>query len=488
MNARFVKECNDNEHFEIVDFCSLYPYVISKYDFMTGHPKVIRRNFGDYLDPSCSEFKKSLFGFVRCKVLPPKRMMFPILPMRFSERLEFVLCSTCAVTKNKTFCEHSDDERCLLGTFTTVELEEAMRNGYRVQDVYEILHWERKSDRLFSEFVRKWIKVKTEASGYPDNVVTESDKDAYVMNYYHETCVNSSSTSGILLDKDEIRKDPIRRNIAKNMLNSFYGKFAQRQNMETTEIVKDYAKMWEIACDESKIVTGMITIELNSMLVNWKLKNENDDTRQGNVNLAIAAFITSYARIELWRKINEVETESPGCVHYFDTDSIFYVAHDGMNLLRTGHNLGDLTREIPVDVEVKRATFLGPKNYAYVKRNIESGMEETIVKVKGITLHAQALQTLTFERMTEMAKAYCEQGITLVELIKQYRIHSRKDQIVMNITLNKIYRAVSEKRLIVGNTTFPIGYVRNELDAAVALNFDYMISILEEYMNEGTSQ
>ena len=170
-NRKFFKTCDGkDEWFEYVDFTSLYPAVLAKYPYMIGHPTVIRDNFEDYLDIHSSSFKKPLFGFIKCRVYPPKQLQFPILPARIHDRLEFVLCTTCAVNKSQNDCTHSNEERALVGTFATPELEEALENGYRVAEVFEILHWAQTSDNLFKPFVLQWLKIKQEASGYPSRL------------------------------------------------------------------------------------------------------------------------------------------------------------------------------------------------------------------------------------------------------------------------------------------------------------------------------
>lgn len=471
-NARFFKECDDTEWFEIVDFCSLYPAVISKYEYMKGHPDVINSNFHNYFTEN-GQFSDRVFGFVKCKVLPPKQMTFPILPGRFSNRLEFVLCRTCAEKNAKQFCTHSDDERALVGSFATPELREALQNGYQVMEVYEILNWRNRSCDLFHPFVRKWIKIKTEATGFPDWVRTEEDKDKYIRDYFDE--------SEILLDKESIRKDPVLRAIAKNQLNSFYGKFAQRPNMEQCEIVKTHAKMYELASDPTKEITGMITVDTDTALVNWKFANDTD-ARNGNVNVAIASFITSYARRELWRSLNAIESRSPGSVYYFDTDSIFYLANAETELLPTGPLLGDLTREIGDDEDVKKLVILGPKNYAYTKTNRISGNTKVTIKVKGITLDSKTLETINIEAMEQMCKKYYEEGETVEKKVEQHRIHSSKNQMITNRVMYKVYRAVSEKRLIVGNETFPKGYVSESAELTERL--DQFISFLESLLDQ----
>ena len=450
-NFRFYADCADDEEVIINDFCSLYPAVLAKYEYMIGHPTVIRDNFDRFID--CDRFKEDVFGFVKCKVLPPKRMTLPILPARFNKRLEFVLCSACAFVNDSQFCMHSDEQRCLIGTFATPELRLALEHGYLVQVVYEILHWSTRSDCLFKDYVNRWIKLKQEASGYPEGASTEAEKQEFVDDYERQT--------GIKLDKSNVKKDPVLRNIAKIMLNSFYGKFAQRSNLESTEIVSTYKTMWELATDSKKEITGMVSVGTNKLLVNWKLADD-DDARQGKVNVAIAAFVTAYARRELWCKLNEVESTLPGCLFYCDTDSIMYRCKSGQPLLQTGPLLGDLTLETRQDEVIKKAVFLGPKNYAYVIRNKDTGAERTVVKVKGITLNAKALQMLPFETLTEMAKAYCHDNLTIEKQIEQRRIKGMPNQEVINHSLVKVYRAVSEKRIVCGNETYPKGYVCEE--------------------------
>ena len=46
-------------------------------------------------------------GFIKCKILPPTKMFFPVLPIRLHEKLMFVLCFECAKLKNHDeICNH----------------------------------------------------------------------------------------------------------------------------------------------------------------------------------------------------------------------------------------------------------------------------------------------------------------------------------------------------------------------------------------------
>ena len=115
----------------------------------------------------------------KCEILPPFDLRNPLLPYRHNGSLVFPLCRACCEEHNTTFCEHSIDERTLTGTWPTIEIDKALDLGYVLRWVHEVWHFKKQSTNLFKPFISKLYKDKLEASGYPDNVVTEAEKDAY---------------------------------------------------------------------------------------------------------------------------------------------------------------------------------------------------------------------------------------------------------------------------------------------------------------------
>jgi len=45
-----------------------------------------------------------------------------------------------------------------------VEMDKALEKGYRIDKIYEVLHFEQSSTDLFKEYVRKFLKIKLETS------------------------------------------------------------------------------------------------------------------------------------------------------------------------------------------------------------------------------------------------------------------------------------------------------------------------------------
>lgn len=131
-----------------------------------------------------SSFKdiRNYFGIAKIKILPPRKLYNPVLPLKINEKLQFTLCRTCAEQQNQEMCTCSDEKRCLLGTWCTPEIENAVEKGYVVIKIYEVYHWTEKSQfnkqtgGLFAEYVNMFLKIKQEASGWPDWVKTDEDK------------------------------------------------------------------------------------------------------------------------------------------------------------------------------------------------------------------------------------------------------------------------------------------------------------------------
>ena len=160
-------------------------------------------------------------GILKCKVLPPKQLFHPVLACRIRQKLIFPLCYTCAQEGEQTFCSHSDEERSLVGTWVTVELEKALAMGYIILERYEAWHFSNttqynpitKEGGLWASFIDTFLKLKQEASGYPSDCVTNAQKDAYVQDYFNH--------EGIALEASNIAYNKSIREIAKLMLNRY---------------------------------------------------------------------------------------------------------------------------------------------------------------------------------------------------------------------------------------------------------------------------
>jgi hypothetical protein len=172
-----------------------------------GHPKV-------YVDADCPSDCVDREVIIKCKVLAPRELYHPVLTYKSNSKLIFPLFSTCADTVNQDNCTHSDEERCIVGTWVVDEVRKAVEMGYRLEDVYEFWKYEvtcfdkdTNSGGLFAEYLNMVLKLKQESSGYPSWVQSEGQKDEYIEDYRR--------SEGIALSKTSISKDSGQRTLAK---------------------------------------------------------------------------------------------------------------------------------------------------------------------------------------------------------------------------------------------------------------------------------
>ena len=446
-NLKFSHIAAENEEIRYLDFTSLYPYVLSHRSFPASHPKIFKNNFPDI---------DTVFGFVSCKVLPPKNLYLPVLPYNSKGKLTFPLCRTCTDNRNNNSCHHSIDDRCLIGTFVSEELQKAIQLGYEIKETYEILHYEQKIDDLFKKYINVWYKIKAEASGYPANCQTPEDKEKYLQKF--------ESVEKFALDPTKVESNPGLRTTAKLMLNSFWGKLAQKPNLPQTKIIKEFDELWDSVNDLSIEWLGDILIE-ELMLLSFKYKDPQD-ARVGHTAVAIAAFVTAYARLKLYDELERIETSSPGSVLYFDTDSIVFAQKPETDCPKIGNSLGMMTDEVKEEygMSAKMTEFhsTGPKSYAY-KIETPNG-EKYSLKAKGLSQTINAQNVLNFELIKSMAIDKAENKPTGKASVPQQQFRTSKQHIVTSTNIEKRFEVTSDKRIVIDNNTLPYGYIDEDVD------------------------
>jgi len=149
-----------------VDVTSLYPYICKYGKFRVGHTKV-------YLCAHCPPDCLDREAIMKCKVLPSTKLYHQVLSCKSNLKLMFPLCSACADTMKQGNCSHTDEERCIVGTWVVDGVGKAMQIGYILMNVFEFCEYEitcfdrgTNSVGIFAEYVNMFLKLKQESSGY----------------------------------------------------------------------------------------------------------------------------------------------------------------------------------------------------------------------------------------------------------------------------------------------------------------------------------
>ncbi len=298
--------CRPWEKIHYYDFCSLYPAVQKQGIYPKGHAKIITENF---------DYNMEYFGLIKCKVIPPRNLHIPILPVKINGKLLFPLCQKCAEEKNmETKCSHTDEERSIEGTWVSLELYKALEKGYKLKEYYSIHHYEEyykydpitKTGGLFTDYVNAILKEKVHASGFPDNCITDEQKDAFIQSYYDR--------EGIILEKDKMIKNPGKREIAKLKLNSLWGFFALNSNKAQFKIITNRASLENLLNDDQYVIHDIDFNDENFAQVTYSIKEEYC-TGNLSTNVILANFVTAQGRLKLYEELEKLNHR----VLYFDT-------------------------------------------------------------------------------------------------------------------------------------------------------------------------
>jgi hypothetical protein len=202
----------------------------------------------------------------------------------------------------------------------TSELQKALELGYRLDCIHEVWHFPESSHDLFASYINTFLKIKQEASGFLDGCETDEQHQDYIQEILRR--------EGILLNAGNIKKNPVRRTIAKLFLNCLWGKFAQRLELPKVQYLTEKQELQDKLQDATLEIKGIELLEntehpgTDMMLINYQEKNEFiKDCPFGNV--VLACFTTAHARLHLYETLQPLGER----VLYFDTDGIIY-QHD----------------------------------------------------------------------------------------------------------------------------------------------------------------
>lgn len=425
-----------------IDVVSLYPTVMKQEKFPIGHPIILTANTLPPLPECVSKIEDGTwFGLVKCDVVPPRGLYFPVLPVILNHRLMFGLCRTCMVEDFPGECEHTEDERMLLdGVWTTFEIQKALEKGYRLEDVHEVWYYDETSDQLFAEYINQNLKIKMEASGWPARCVTEEDKDEYIEEVFQR--------EGFHMNKSKVILNPGLRSVAKLNLNSLWGKFGQGTGKTQTEYVTTPERYFELIYSDNILVTNVILLGDKMAQVTYtELKESVAPLPYGNV--VVASCVTSHARLRLYAMLDQLK----GRVVYHDTDSIIYITpKEGDDEIVTGSCLGQWEDECkdPTQDWLEEFVSLGPKSYAY-----RTHKGKTAVKCKGITLIPSVSDKIHLESMKHLlVEENQEETVSYPRKIVRNTLHKQ----LLTVSMDKRVRLVYTKRQRQDIYTRPFGY------------------------------
>ena len=161
-----------------MDFTSLYPDILKYKIFPLGHPKRIVDKLNGITTEKCTgnciyakcdgeHLKMPYFGIIKATFIPPKDLLYPVLPIRCNGKLKFPFCYKCAREENTEECNCHLEDRSFTHTYCPPEINVALNVGYIIKELHEMLHWSdtemydpiTKQGGLFTEYINTFLKL-----------------------------------------------------------------------------------------------------------------------------------------------------------------------------------------------------------------------------------------------------------------------------------------------------------------------------------------
>jgi DNA polymerase elongation subunit (family B) len=370
----------------VTDVNSLYSHIAIENSFPVGKYNVLlhQDNLKENIKFVNGEFLykgESMKGDVaHVTLLAPKTLFRPYLGYRINDEYNFLaLCKTCVAQKEKSAkqCNHkSPNIRQFSSSYTLIDLQKAVMLGYKILNWYEVHHFENHQP-ILKDFVQILGVEKLKSSDILSNV-PESQQDQICDN------VNLKMKLPVQLriSKENCTNNPAQKQLFKDMMNSFFGRFALHTNYSHHYFCRN---IHQIEMHASKRQAELVDIfSISDDVCQIEVSAPSKIKPSQKACLYITAEINALARKFIYEKSELIE-QANGIVIGIDTDSIIYALPPGVDdVLNYSPAFGDFKRVLGDTSTITSVYSLGPRNYSISYLDV-TGCEKHVIKVKGLT-------------------------------------------------------------------------------------------------------
>lgn len=447
-----------------VDVCSMYPYQQIAHDFPVGTPtvhiwdkkyrpcKVHTNSIDCEVCPDIVRHDKTItsifhyeqpqdtrnwFGIVCVTLIPPEKMLHPVL-VSYNEEAH-----KCVATLNP-----EDHVEIFIGTNS---LKVCLENGYTLQKVH-CYHEYAKGNFWREPTLKLYLDKMMNSRNAPES---DQEKEEFAEKWadvYGDDFGNMIRESWPKWGKFNAKKF-----VAKIIINSVWGKHAQRVIMPKTYIYDFKTDLEDIQLYFKNCVDGdRIHKNAQPMSDTRIMYTAVDPKAPPDLHkqyLPAGLMVPEYGRLQLWEQMNKLGDR----VLYCDTDSIIYVSEPGKYDVPIGDMVGDWEVEDVCTKHdgIREFVAWGPKSYG-----LKCGDGYTTVKAKGVSLKRATEKLFNFEVMKKGALEFLENGVMTSAFVPQYNFTWGMVQ-GMRTILNLKELAIKQKELkgvLKDGFMYPFGY------------------------------
>ena len=189
--------------------------------------------------------------------------------------------------------------------------------------------------------------------------------------------------------------------IQKQLLNSCWGKLCEKAERSEVRYTHDARSFHDLFTDQSLEVIHFE--HLNEQMDRCVVRKREPYVRAPATNcLSVACFVTAYARLHLWEKLEQYRLGG-GRPLYSDTDSIIGVRPAHLPApIQPAEWLGEMKREMPGRRLIEHGSGGGKQRFALHVDAETGGDLRADVHIRGLELNYSAEQLLRFPRLRQL--------------------------------------------------------------------------------------
>jgi len=126
---------------------------------------------------------------------------------------------------------------------------------------------------------------------------------------------------GIRLDRDSIGYNAAKRGLAKQCLNSMWGKLTERSNRTKTMLISQPAELYRFLVTPGVEVQNMLFANDDVVWISLQYSTDERVPSLRHTNEVIGAYVTAGARIHLYGFLDKLQENAI----YTDTNSVIFI-------------------------------------------------------------------------------------------------------------------------------------------------------------------
>jgi hypothetical protein len=178
-------------------------------------------------------------------------------------------------------CTHNNNQREFIWTGTSIELAQALEEGYIVTMVYSALEYTDWSKDVFADYVADFMAQKIHATGF--------ETDDY--EHQEEFIMQCHQDYNIIIERQKMQPNPSKRTTSKLNLNSLWGKLGQRSDLTKTAITDSPAILRKYLDDPRTEVTDVELLNGDVVMITYGTRKDFIESHKHS-NIAMAAWTT----------------------------------------------------------------------------------------------------------------------------------------------------------------------------------------------------